>query len=85
LRRLLDDPRTDADPVVRAWAKVGLAQLAAEHGAGVEEIGSAAAGDAQARRDSVRRLGLLYREAGIALLPRERAHLGADESREIEP
>jgi predicted ATPase/transcriptional regulator with XRE-family HTH domain len=42
LRRLLDDPRTaDADPIVRAWAKVGLAQLAREHGAGSEEIGSA--------------------------------------------
>jgi tetratricopeptide (TPR) repeat protein len=39
LRRLLDDPRTaDADPGVRAWAKVGVAQLALEHGAGAEEI-----------------------------------------------
>jgi predicted ATPase len=44
LRRLLDDPRTaDADPAVRAWAKVGLAQLAAEHSAGVEEIAAATA------------------------------------------
>jgi predicted ATPase/transcriptional regulator with XRE-family HTH domain len=44
LRRLLDDPRTaDADPAVRAWAKVGLAQLALEHGAGAEELGSAEA------------------------------------------
>jgi predicted ATPase/transcriptional regulator with XRE-family HTH domain len=44
LRRLLDDPRTaDADPRVRAWAKVGLAQLALEHGAGAEEIESASA------------------------------------------
>ncbi len=43
LRRLLDDPRTaEADPIVRAWAKVGLAQLALEHGAGSEEIASAA-------------------------------------------
>ena len=43
LRRLLDDPRTaDADPTVRAWAKVGLAQLALEHGSGAEEIGTAA-------------------------------------------
>ena len=42
LRRLLDDPRTaDADPATRAWAKVGLAQLALEHGKGAEEIGSA--------------------------------------------
>jgi predicted ATPase/transcriptional regulator with XRE-family HTH domain len=42
LRRLLDDPRNaDADPAVRAWAKVGLAQLALEHGGGAEEIDSA--------------------------------------------
>ncbi|MGW4941081.1 ATP-binding protein [Actinoplanes sp. NPDC004185] len=44
LRRLLADPRTaDADLLVRAWAKVGLAQLALEHGSGTEEIGSAEA------------------------------------------
>jgi tetratricopeptide (TPR) repeat protein len=44
LRRLLDDPRTgDADAAVRAWARVGLGQLALEHGAGAEEIGSAEA------------------------------------------
>jgi predicted ATPase/transcriptional regulator with XRE-family HTH domain len=44
LRRLLADPRTaDADPSVRAWAKVGLAQLALEHGSGAEEIDSAEA------------------------------------------
>ena len=43
LRRLLDDPRTaDADPASRAWARIGLAQLAREHGDGSEEIGSAA-------------------------------------------
>jgi tetratricopeptide (TPR) repeat protein len=42
LRRLLADPRTaDADPLIRAWAKVGLAQLALEHGSGSEEIDSA--------------------------------------------
>jgi predicted ATPase/transcriptional regulator with XRE-family HTH domain len=42
LRRLLDDPRTaDAPPQLRAWARVGLAQLALEHGAGAEEIASA--------------------------------------------
>ena len=42
LRRLLDDPRTaGADPVIRAWAKVGLAQLALEHGAAGQEIESA--------------------------------------------
>ena len=44
LRRLLDDPRTaDADPVVRAWAKLGVAQLAAEHGAGPSELPAAEA------------------------------------------
>jgi predicted ATPase len=48
LRRLLDDPRTaDADPATRAWAKVGLAQLALEHGAGAEEIESAEAAVAE--------------------------------------
>ncbi len=42
LRRLLDDPRTAAaEPSVRAWAKVGLAQLAREHDAGAEELPSA--------------------------------------------
>lgn len=42
LRRLLDDPRTaDADPLVRAWAQVGVAQLAQEHGAGQEELPTA--------------------------------------------
>ena len=44
LRRLLDDPRTaDADPLVRAWARVGLAQLAHEHGAGPAELPEAEA------------------------------------------
>ncbi|MDR7280087.1 ATP-binding protein [Catenuloplanes atrovinosus] len=39
LRRLLADPRTeDADPRIRAWAQVGLGQLALEHGAGAEEL-----------------------------------------------
>lgn len=39
LRRLLDDPRTaDVDPGVRAWAQLGLAQLAAEHGEGPDEL-----------------------------------------------
>ena len=54
LRRLLDDPRcADADPVVRAWAMVGVAQLANEHGAGAEELASAreAVGVFQARND----------------------------------
>ncbi|HCT75385.1 MAG TPA: hypothetical protein DGT23_02070 [Micromonosporaceae bacterium] len=39
LLRLLDDARTaDADPSIRTWAQLGVAQLAAEHGAGVEEL-----------------------------------------------
>jgi predicted ATPase/transcriptional regulator with XRE-family HTH domain len=39
LQRLLDDPSTqDADPVVRTWAQLGVAQLAAEHGSGAEEL-----------------------------------------------
>ncbi|MEV7621544.1 helix-turn-helix domain-containing protein [Actinoplanes sp. NPDC089786] len=43
LRRLLDDPRTaSADPVVRAWAKIGLAQLAARPSPDGDEIVSAA-------------------------------------------
>ncbi|WP_446217636.1 ATP-binding protein [Micromonospora sp. IBHARD004] len=44
LHRLLADPRTaDADPVLRAWALLGVAQLAAEHGAGAEELPAARA------------------------------------------
>src|SRR2546423_1450976 len=39
LRRLLDHPGTaGADPTVRAWARLGLAQLAAEHGEGAAEL-----------------------------------------------
>jgi predicted ATPase/transcriptional regulator with XRE-family HTH domain len=39
LQRLLADPATaDADPVVRTWAQLGVAQLAAEHGCGAEEL-----------------------------------------------
>ena len=55
LRRLLDDPRTaDADAGTRGWAKIGLAQLAREHGAGAEEIGSA-----QSALADFERLGLV--------------------------
>lgn len=44
LHRLLADPRTaDADPVLRAWAALGVARLAAEHGAGAEELSTARA------------------------------------------
>lgn len=39
LQRLVDDPRTaGADPSVRRWAQLGVAQLAAEHGAGQQEL-----------------------------------------------
>jgi predicted ATPase/DNA-binding XRE family transcriptional regulator len=39
LHRLLDDPRNaDADPAVRAWAQLGLAQCAAEHGDVLAEL-----------------------------------------------
>lgn len=42
LRRLLADPRTDrADPGVRAWASLGLAQLAYEQGDGEAERAAA--------------------------------------------
>jgi predicted ATPase/DNA-binding XRE family transcriptional regulator len=51
LRRLLDDPRTaDADPIVRAWAGVGVGQLAAEHGGGAEELPAAEAALAEFQR-----------------------------------
>ncbi|MBW4703999.1 MULTISPECIES: helix-turn-helix domain-containing protein [unclassified Micromonospora] len=44
LRRLLADPRTaDADPVLRAWALLGVARLAAEHGAAAQELPAARA------------------------------------------
>ncbi|MEU4472766.1 helix-turn-helix domain-containing protein [Micromonospora sp. NPDC023888] len=44
LRRLLADPRTaDADPILRGWAALGVARLAAEHGAGAEELPTARA------------------------------------------
>jgi len=39
LQRLVDDPRTaDAEPSVRRWAQLGVAQLATEHGAGLHEV-----------------------------------------------
>jgi predicted ATPase/DNA-binding XRE family transcriptional regulator len=40
LRRLLDDPQTaHTDPTIRAWAGLGLAQLAAEQGDALAELG----------------------------------------------
>jgi len=51
LRRLLDDPRTaDAGPALRAWAQVGLAQLANEHGEGAAELAATASALAEFRR-----------------------------------
>ncbi|WP_345512216.1 ATP-binding protein [Phytohabitans houttuyneae] len=51
LRRLLDDPRTaDADPIVRAWAGVGVGQLAVEHGGGAEELPAVEAALAEFQR-----------------------------------
>ncbi len=39
LHRLLAEPRNaEADPTVRAWAQLGVAQLAAEHGEGLAEL-----------------------------------------------
>jgi len=39
LQRLVDDPRTaDAEPTVRRWAQLGVAQMATEHGAGPQEL-----------------------------------------------
>lgn len=73
LRRLLADPRTaDADQLVRAWAKVGLAQLALEHGSGGEEIGSAdaaladfiALGDVPGQLTAHTQLAALWMTAG---------------------
>ncbi|MGW0216068.1 ATP-binding protein [Micromonospora chokoriensis] len=44
LHRLLADPRTaDAAPILRGWAAIGVARLAAEHGAGAEELPTARA------------------------------------------
>ncbi|TBL43296.1 XRE family transcriptional regulator [Verrucosispora sp. SN26_14.1] len=51
LLRLLADPRTaDADPALRAWASLGVAMLAGEHGAAGEELPTARAALAAFRR-----------------------------------
>ncbi|GAB3949489.1 hypothetical protein GCM10027614_48400 [Micromonospora vulcania] len=53
LRRLLADPRTvHAEPVLRGWAAVGVARLAAEHGAGADELPTA-----QAALDTFQQIG----------------------------
>ncbi|MFG3688875.1 ATP-binding protein [Micromonospora sp. NPDC047740] len=80
LRRLLDDPRTaDADPVLRAWALIGSARLAAEHGAGAEEVPAARTALA-AFREAGEVTGELWSRLVLGmLLPAAGAH---DEARE---
>ena len=63
LRRLLDDPRTaGADPGVRAAAQVGVAMLAAEHGDGAAELGTA-----QQALETYDKLSRLQKEAVVGL------------------
>ncbi|MBX7269805.1 XRE family transcriptional regulator [Micromonospora sp. Llam7] len=51
LLRLRADPRTaDADPTLRAWASLGVAMLAGEHGAAAAEVPTARAALAEFRR-----------------------------------
>ncbi|MEU8083416.1 helix-turn-helix domain-containing protein [Micromonospora sp. NPDC049101] len=80
LRRLLADPRTaDADPILRGWAALGVARLAAEHGAGAEELSTARAaldifrqaGDVTGELEARNMLGTLLISVG-----------GQDEARE---
>ncbi|MFG2052071.1 ATP-binding protein [Micromonospora sp. NPDC048935] len=80
LRRLLADPRTvHADPILRGWAALGVARLAAEHGAGAEELSTARAaldifreaGDVTGELEARNMLGILLITVG-----------GQDEARE---
>ncbi|WP_026189830.1 ATP-binding protein [Salinispora mooreana] len=73
LRRLLADPRTaDAVPVLRGWALLGVARLAAEHGAGAEELPAAraalaalqSAGDVAGELEARTVLGRLFTGTG---------------------
>ncbi len=73
LRRLLDDPATaDAEPTVRAWAEVGLAQLAGEHGERLAELPAVKAalatfqrhGDVSGQLAARAQLCALYQAAG---------------------
>ncbi|KAB1902831.1 helix-turn-helix domain-containing protein, partial [Micromonospora sp. AMSO31t] len=82
LRRLLADPRTaDASPVLRAWALLGTARLAAEHGAGGVELPAArnalaifrAAGDVTGELSARSVLCLLLSAAGTQGQAREQA------------
>ncbi|MFU8875321.1 ATP-binding protein [Micromonospora sp. SL4-19] len=83
LRRLLDDPRTaDADPVLRAWALLGAAQLAAEHGADAEELPAAQAALA-AFRDAGEVAGELSARATLCALLPAADHAEAREQAEV--
>ncbi|TYB99590.1 XRE family transcriptional regulator [Micromonospora sp. WP24] len=82
LRRLLADPRTaDAEPALRAWAALGAARLAAEHGAADEELpgGRAAlatfrnAGDVSGQLAAGTVLGSLLIRTGRPVEAREQA------------
>ncbi|MEU0155710.1 ATP-binding protein [Micromonospora fulviviridis] len=82
LRRLLADPRTaDAPPVLRAWALLGVARLAAEHGAGGAELPAArealatfrAAGEVTGELSARSMLCVLLRGAGAHGEAREQA------------
>ncbi|SBT53443.1 ATP-binding protein [Micromonospora narathiwatensis] len=80
LRRLLADPRTaDVDPVLRAWAQLGAAQLAVEHDAGAEELPGARAALATFRSAGEVAGELSARTALGALLPAVGGH---DEARQ---
>ncbi|MEU2615070.1 helix-turn-helix domain-containing protein [Micromonospora sp. NPDC007271] len=70
LSRLLADPRTaDVDPVLRAWAQLGAAQLAVEHDAGAEELPAARAALATFREAGEVTGELSARTVLAALLP----------------
>jgi predicted ATPase/DNA-binding XRE family transcriptional regulator len=79
LRRLLADPRAAAaDPTVRAWAELGTAMLAMEHGEGIAELAAArSALDAFGRLGDVR--GQLAAHSCLAMV--WQAVGGFDESR----
>ncbi|MGW5671200.1 ATP-binding protein [Micromonospora sp. NPDC003776] len=80
LRRLLADPRTaDADPVLRAWAMLGAARLALEHGEGPEVLPGARAALAVFSAAGEVTGELSARSVLCALLPAVAAH---DEARE---
>ncbi|MEU5908524.1 helix-turn-helix domain-containing protein [Micromonospora sp. NPDC047527] len=80
LRRLLADPRTaDAGPILRGWASLGVARLAAEHGAEADELPTARAALAMFRKAGDVTGELEARNVLGALLTTVGAH---DEARE---